>query len=256
MSLHACFLPVSNISHSVASDMQTIEQETPTIAKPKKKYVDDVEDSYFSSSSRYSVSFGFWISICKFHNKMYSGFESWGEGSLNLCTHPACFQGISESEELWKSWLCLRDRWICEGVEVALLGKWSELCVCRFYLVQSLVSACTDSCHINLYLLYSQSSDFCFVRMTCVHSFLLSFLCYYLQIKKALKSDIRCTTVASFSACQIQKLQSFWDVLGVFLFQRFLCIWTWNRNEKLLKHLLLEDKCNAHYKILLSGEEK
>ncbi|NXC91697.1 ARFG3 protein, partial [Cercotrichas coryphoeus] len=44
---------VNNISHSVTSDMQTIEQETPTIAKPKKKYVDDVEDSYFSSSSRY-----------------------------------------------------------------------------------------------------------------------------------------------------------------------------------------------------------
>ncbi|NXD14326.1 ARFG3 protein, partial [Nothocercus nigrocapillus] len=43
----------SGISHSVISDMQTIEQESPTIAKPKKKYSDDVEDSYFSSSSRY-----------------------------------------------------------------------------------------------------------------------------------------------------------------------------------------------------------
>ncbi|KFO98141.1 ADP-ribosylation factor GTPase-activating protein 3, partial [Calypte anna] len=43
----------SGISHSVISDMQTIEQETPAIAKPKKKYTDDVEDSYFSSSSRY-----------------------------------------------------------------------------------------------------------------------------------------------------------------------------------------------------------
>ncbi|XP_074681657.1 ADP-ribosylation factor GTPase-activating protein 3 [Strix aluco] len=43
----------SGISHSVTSDMQTIEQETPAIAKPKKKYTDDVEDSYFSSSSRY-----------------------------------------------------------------------------------------------------------------------------------------------------------------------------------------------------------
>uniref|UniRef100_A0A8D0BRR7 ADP-ribosylation factor GTPase-activating protein 3 n=1 Tax=Salvator merianae TaxID=96440 RepID=A0A8D0BRR7_SALMN len=41
------------ISHSVVSDMQIIEQETPTIAKPRKKYNDD-EDSYFSSpSSRY-----------------------------------------------------------------------------------------------------------------------------------------------------------------------------------------------------------
>ncbi|KAM6092407.1 ADP-ribosylation factor GTPase-activating protein 3 isoform 2-T2 [Theristicus caerulescens] len=43
----------SGISHSVTSDMQTIEQETPAIAKPKKKYTDDVEDSYFSSNSRY-----------------------------------------------------------------------------------------------------------------------------------------------------------------------------------------------------------
>uniref|UniRef100_A0A8B9M633 ADP ribosylation factor GTPase activating protein 3 n=1 Tax=Accipiter nisus TaxID=211598 RepID=A0A8B9M633_9AVES len=42
----------SGISHSVTSDMQTIEQETPAIAKPKKKYTEDVEDSYFSSSSR------------------------------------------------------------------------------------------------------------------------------------------------------------------------------------------------------------
>ncbi|XP_075299693.1 ADP-ribosylation factor GTPase-activating protein 3 isoform X2 [Opisthocomus hoazin] len=43
----------SGISHSVTSDMQTIEQETPAIAKPKKKYIDDVDDSHFSSSSRY-----------------------------------------------------------------------------------------------------------------------------------------------------------------------------------------------------------
>ncbi|NXN61861.1 ARFG3 protein, partial [Rynchops niger] len=43
----------SGISHSITSDMQTIEQETPSIAKPKKKYTDDVEDLYFSSSSRY-----------------------------------------------------------------------------------------------------------------------------------------------------------------------------------------------------------
>nr|XP_056702106.1 ADP-ribosylation factor GTPase-activating protein 3 [Euleptes europaea]XP_056722824.1 ADP-ribosylation factor GTPase-activating protein 3-like [Euleptes europaea] len=42
----------SGISHSVTSDMQIIEQETPTVAKPRKKY--DDEDSYFSSpSSRY-----------------------------------------------------------------------------------------------------------------------------------------------------------------------------------------------------------
>ncbi|XP_065489156.1 ADP-ribosylation factor GTPase-activating protein 3 isoform X2 [Caloenas nicobarica] len=43
----------SGVSHSVISDMQTIEQETPTIAKPKKKYTDDAEDSHFSSGSRY-----------------------------------------------------------------------------------------------------------------------------------------------------------------------------------------------------------
>uniref|UniRef100_A0A8C5UCV2 ADP-ribosylation factor GTPase-activating protein 3 n=1 Tax=Malurus cyaneus samueli TaxID=2593467 RepID=A0A8C5UCV2_9PASS len=43
----------SGISHSVTSDLQTIEQEAPAVTKPKKKYMDDVEDSYFSSSSRY-----------------------------------------------------------------------------------------------------------------------------------------------------------------------------------------------------------
>ncbi|XP_039091795.1 ADP-ribosylation factor GTPase-activating protein 3 [Hyaena hyaena] len=43
----------SGISHSVTSDMQTIEQETPIIAKSRKKYSEDSEDSYFTSSSRY-----------------------------------------------------------------------------------------------------------------------------------------------------------------------------------------------------------
>lgn len=43
----------SGISHSVTSDMQTIEQETPVLAKPRKKYSDDRDDSYFTSSSRY-----------------------------------------------------------------------------------------------------------------------------------------------------------------------------------------------------------
>ncbi|XP_039318918.2 ADP-ribosylation factor GTPase-activating protein 3 [Saimiri boliviensis] len=43
----------SGISHSVASDMQTIEQESPIVAKPRKKYNDDSDDSYFTSSSRY-----------------------------------------------------------------------------------------------------------------------------------------------------------------------------------------------------------
>ncbi|XP_006890116.1 PREDICTED: ADP-ribosylation factor GTPase-activating protein 3 isoform X2 [Elephantulus edwardii] len=43
----------SGISHSVTSDLQTIEQETPVLAKPRKKYVDDGDDLYFTSSSRY-----------------------------------------------------------------------------------------------------------------------------------------------------------------------------------------------------------
>ncbi|XP_006866912.1 PREDICTED: ADP-ribosylation factor GTPase-activating protein 3 isoform X2 [Chrysochloris asiatica] len=42
----------SGISHSVTSDMQTIEQETPILAKPRKKYSED-EDVYFTVSSRY-----------------------------------------------------------------------------------------------------------------------------------------------------------------------------------------------------------
>ncbi|XP_034804227.1 ADP-ribosylation factor GTPase-activating protein 3 isoform X3 [Pan paniscus] len=42
----------SGISHSVTSDMQTIEQESPIMAKPRKKYNDDSDDSYFTSSSR------------------------------------------------------------------------------------------------------------------------------------------------------------------------------------------------------------
>uniref|UniRef100_A0A4X1VYB2 ADP-ribosylation factor GTPase-activating protein 3 n=1 Tax=Sus scrofa TaxID=9823 RepID=A0A4X1VYB2_PIG len=42
----------SGISHSVTSDMQTIEQETPVVAKPRKKYSDDNDDSYFTSTSR------------------------------------------------------------------------------------------------------------------------------------------------------------------------------------------------------------
>ncbi|XP_051818251.1 ADP-ribosylation factor GTPase-activating protein 3-like [Antechinus flavipes] len=41
----------SGISHSVVSDMQTIEQETPILAKPRKKYSDGKDDSYFTSSS-------------------------------------------------------------------------------------------------------------------------------------------------------------------------------------------------------------
>nr|XP_045008048.1 ADP-ribosylation factor GTPase-activating protein 3 isoform X4 [Jaculus jaculus] len=44
----------SGISHSVTSDMQTIEQESPTLAKPRKKYHED-DESYFMSSSRPST---------------------------------------------------------------------------------------------------------------------------------------------------------------------------------------------------------
>ncbi|XP_055482874.1 ADP-ribosylation factor GTPase-activating protein 3 isoform X3 [Psammomys obesus] len=43
----------SGISHSVTSDMQTIEQESPTLAKPRRKYQEDPDESYFTSSSRY-----------------------------------------------------------------------------------------------------------------------------------------------------------------------------------------------------------
>ncbi|KAM9230077.1 ADP-ribosylation factor GTPase-activating protein 3 isoform 2-T2 [Dugong dugon] len=43
----------SAVSHSVTSDMQTIEQELPVTAKPRKKYSEDNDDSYFTSSSRY-----------------------------------------------------------------------------------------------------------------------------------------------------------------------------------------------------------
>ncbi|KAM5287833.1 ADP-ribosylation factor GTPase-activating protein 3 [Ctenodactylus gundi] len=43
----------SGISHSVASDMQTIEQETPGLATPRRKYQEDNRDAYLASSSRY-----------------------------------------------------------------------------------------------------------------------------------------------------------------------------------------------------------
>ncbi|NWV41146.1 ARFG3 protein, partial [Grantiella picta] len=61
----------SGISHSVTSDMQTIEQETPAIVKPKKKYMDDVEDSNFSSSLRYYDS----------SDLRSSTFSKWDENS-------------------------------------------------------------------------------------------------------------------------------------------------------------------------------
>uniref|UniRef100_A0A8C7BVA8 ADP-ribosylation factor GTPase-activating protein 3 n=1 Tax=Neovison vison TaxID=452646 RepID=A0A8C7BVA8_NEOVI len=62
----------SGISHSVTSDMQTIEQETPIIAKPRKKYSDDNDDSYFTSSSRYLDE------PVEFRS---SSFSSWEDGS-------------------------------------------------------------------------------------------------------------------------------------------------------------------------------
>ncbi|XP_073506462.1 ADP-ribosylation factor GTPase-activating protein 3 isoform X2 [Phyllobates terribilis] len=44
----------SGISHSVLSEMQTIEQEAPRAAKPQKVYHDDSQDDFFfSGSSRY-----------------------------------------------------------------------------------------------------------------------------------------------------------------------------------------------------------
>lgn len=41
-----------SVSHSVTSDLHTIEQETPVVAKPRKKHSDEDDDSYFSSGSR------------------------------------------------------------------------------------------------------------------------------------------------------------------------------------------------------------
>ncbi|XP_077025191.1 ADP-ribosylation factor GTPase-activating protein 3 isoform X1 [Tamandua tetradactyla] len=62
----------SGISHSVTSDMQTIEQETPITAKPRKKYTDDNDDSYFTSSSRY---FDEPVELRS------SSFSNWGDSS-------------------------------------------------------------------------------------------------------------------------------------------------------------------------------
>ncbi|XP_054575577.1 ADP-ribosylation factor GTPase-activating protein 3 isoform X2 [Eptesicus fuscus] len=68
------------ISHSATSDMQTIEQETPATAKPRKKYSDDSDDSYFTSGSRYfdepmelrSSSFPSWDDSSDFYWKKKS----------------------------------------------------------------------------------------------------------------------------------------------------------------------------------------
>ncbi|XP_066112219.1 ADP-ribosylation factor GTPase-activating protein 3 [Saccopteryx bilineata] len=61
----------SGISHSATSDMQTIEQETPTTGKTRKKYSDDNDDSYFTSSSRYFDE----------PMELRSSFSSWDDSS-------------------------------------------------------------------------------------------------------------------------------------------------------------------------------
>ncbi|XP_060114485.1 ADP-ribosylation factor GTPase-activating protein 3 [Heteronotia binoei] len=69
----------SGISHSVISDMQIIEQETPTAAKPRKKYNDG--DSYFSSpSSRYFDS----------EELRSSPFSKWDDNSDSYWKKESC----------------------------------------------------------------------------------------------------------------------------------------------------------------------
>ncbi|XP_021570892.1 ADP-ribosylation factor GTPase-activating protein 3 isoform X2 [Carlito syrichta] len=71
----------SGISHSVTSDMQTIEQESPIMAKPRKKYNDDNDDPYFTSSSRY------------FDEPMElrsSSFSSWDDSSDSYWKKETC----------------------------------------------------------------------------------------------------------------------------------------------------------------------
>ncbi|XP_024435322.2 ADP-ribosylation factor GTPase-activating protein 3 isoform X1 [Desmodus rotundus] len=43
----------SGVSHSATADMQTIEQETPVTAKPRRKHIEDGDEPCFTSSSRY-----------------------------------------------------------------------------------------------------------------------------------------------------------------------------------------------------------
>ncbi|XP_053517865.1 ADP-ribosylation factor GTPase-activating protein 3 isoform X2 [Artibeus jamaicensis] len=60
------------ISHSAMADMQTIDQEAPVAAKPRKKHSEDGDESCFTSSSRY------------FEEPMEvrsSFFSSWDDGS-------------------------------------------------------------------------------------------------------------------------------------------------------------------------------
>lgn len=42
----------SGVSHSATADMQTIEQETPVTAKPRRKHIEDGDEPCFTSSSR------------------------------------------------------------------------------------------------------------------------------------------------------------------------------------------------------------
>ncbi|XP_029455962.1 ADP-ribosylation factor GTPase-activating protein 3 isoform X1 [Rhinatrema bivittatum] len=67
----------SGISHSVLSEMQTIEQETPVLGKPRKKYNDeDAEDSFFTTSrSRYIEDIG---------DSGRSSFSKWDDSSDNF----------------------------------------------------------------------------------------------------------------------------------------------------------------------------
>uniref|UniRef100_A0A8C8U3Q5 ADP-ribosylation factor GTPase-activating protein 3 n=1 Tax=Peromyscus maniculatus bairdii TaxID=230844 RepID=A0A8C8U3Q5_PERMB len=71
----------SGISHSVTSDMQTIEQESPTLAKPRRKYQEDPEESYFTSSSRWSEPscvYGYFDDPMELRG---SSFSSWDDSA-------------------------------------------------------------------------------------------------------------------------------------------------------------------------------
>ncbi|XP_045691043.1 ADP-ribosylation factor GTPase-activating protein 3 [Phyllostomus hastatus] len=62
----------SGISHSAMADMQTIDQETPGAAKPRRKYGEDSEESCFTSSSRY---------LDEPLELRSSSFSSWDDGA-------------------------------------------------------------------------------------------------------------------------------------------------------------------------------
>ncbi|XP_051016057.1 ADP-ribosylation factor GTPase-activating protein 3 [Acomys russatus] len=69
----------SGISHSVTSDMQTIEQESPTLAKPRRKYPEDPEESYFSSRwSEHRSGHGYFDDPMELRG---SSFSSWDDSA-------------------------------------------------------------------------------------------------------------------------------------------------------------------------------